>query len=92
MTMLCTTSDDTMFRPISLSNIIFKVASKSITTKRLKPHMSNIIADIQSAFVPNRLITDNVLVSYEINHFLKRKRKGQNVFIALILYMCKAYY
>lgn len=64
----------TQFRPISLSNVMFKIASKAFTN-RLKPHMNAIISETQSAFIPNRLITDNVLVSYEVNHFIKQKKR-----------------
>lgn len=80
----------TQFRPISLSNVILKICSKAITNK-LKPNMHNIIAETQSAFVPHRLITDDVFISYEINHFLKRKNLGKHAFIALKLDMSKAY-
>lgn len=53
--------------------------------------MNSIISETQFAFVPNRLINDNVLVAYEINHFLKQKTKGKDVFMALKLDMSKAY-
>lgn len=39
--------------------------------------MNTLILETHSAFVPNRLITDNVLVAYELNHFMKQKIKGK---------------
>lgn len=69
---------------------MFKIASKAITN-RLKPFMNVIISETQYVFVPNRLITDNVLVSYEVNHFLKQKTKGKSGYMALKLDMSKAY-
>lgn len=54
--------------------------------------MNHIISEIQSAFVPNCLIAGNVLVSYELNHFLKQKNKGKDCFMVLKLDMSKAYY
>lgn len=53
----------THFRPISLCNMLLKIITKSIGN-RLKVVLPGIIVGPQSAFVSERLITDNALVAW----------------------------
>ena len=90
----------TNFRPISLCNVLYKIESKTIAN-RLKKIMPKLVSESQSAFMLDRLITDNILVAHETLHHLKTKKNKKNKkkkkktrktgYMAIKLDMSKAY-
>lgn len=77
-------------RPISLCNVVYKIALK-VLANRLKIILPEITSQNQSAFMLGRLITDIVLIAYEMNHFMQNKRSGGDGYVVLKLDMSKAY-
>lgn len=78
------------FRPISLCNVNLKIITK-ILANRLKPILGHLISPQQSAFVPGRLIQDNILIAHEAFHHLKINRRGGQTIMAINLDFHKAY-
>nr|XP_043611422.1 uncharacterized protein LOC122583015 [Erigeron canadensis] len=55
------------YRPISCCNVIYKCISK-IITNRSKPGLDTLVSINQSAFIPGRKISDNILLTQELMH------------------------
>ncbi|GJW81795.1 RNA-directed DNA polymerase, eukaryota, reverse transcriptase zinc-binding domain protein [Tanacetum coccineum] len=53
------------FRPIACCNVIYKCISK-ILTNMIKNSLCKVVSPNQSAFIPGRQITDNILISQEL--------------------------
>ncbi|KAK6120349.1 hypothetical protein DH2020_045906 [Rehmannia glutinosa] len=78
------------YRPISLCNFCYKIVSRAIAN-RMRRVLPNIIDDFQSAFVPGRLISDNIIVGFECMHWIRSQKRSKRGFAALKLDMSKAY-
>ncbi|GJU63652.1 putative RNA-directed DNA polymerase [Tanacetum coccineum] len=55
------------YRPISCCNVLFKCISK-IIANRIKHCLKTLVSPNQSAFVPGRCISDNILLTQELMH------------------------
>ncbi|XP_074356438.1 uncharacterized protein LOC141696155 [Apium graveolens] len=77
-------------RPISLCNVVVKSITK-VMVNQMKHMLDSVVFECQSAFIPGRLITDNIIVGFEMIHYLKRKRRGKDGCMALKIDMSKAY-
>lgn len=60
-------------------------------TNRLKLILSHVISSSQCAFVPGRLITNNIFIAYEAVHAIQRRRRGHRGVMSIKLDMSKAY-
>jgi len=79
----------TQLRPIGLYNVVYKAISKTIVT-RIKPVLGKLIAPTQSSFVPERQISDNIIIVQEMLHSM-RKKKGSKGYMAIKIDLEKAY-
>ena len=58
---------------------------------RLKPILQDIVSENQSAFVPDRAISDNVLITHEVLHYLKTSEVEKHCSMAVKTDISKAY-
>lgn len=78
------------YRPIALCNTHYKIIAK-LLTRRLQPLLPSLISDHQSAFVKGRAISDNVLITHEILHYLQHSEAKVRCSMTIKTDMSKAY-
>ena len=69
---------------------MYRVFTK-VLVNQLKLIMRRLISKQQSAFMSDRLISDNILVAFETLHYMRNHGMGKSSYMALKLDMSKAY-
>lgn len=75
---------------ISSCNILYKTMSKALAN-RLKQILPKVVCENQSVFIPRQLITNNVIIGYEIFHYMRKKRVNVDGVATLNIDIAKAY-
>lgn len=78
------------FRSSSLCNDIYIVIVKTINS-RLKQNFHFVISSVQSAFIPNRFITNNIIIGYKCLHKIRYSKEKKRDLEALKLDISKVY-
>lgn len=78
------------YRPIGLCNVFYKIISK-ILVQRLKVYLPSIVSKSQAAFVPGRMITDNILIANELMHSLKVRKRVSKTYMSVKTDISKTY-
>ena len=77
------------FRPIGLCNTVLKLLTKSIAS-RIRGLMPKLINPLQTSFVKDRTIDENIIIIKEVAHLFNRVKRGRNI-MALKIDLTKAF-
>ncbi|GKV36829.1 hypothetical protein SLEP1_g44920 [Rubroshorea leprosula] len=77
-------------RPISLCNVIYRILTKALANWFTQV-LQHVISLEQRAFLPNRLITDNAMIAFEVLHYMHNKGRRKRGWQAVKLDMSKAF-
>ena len=69
---------------------MYRIIAKVIAN-RLKLFLHDVVSNTQSAFIPKRLITDNIIIGYECLHKIRHSKKKKGGWVAMKLDISKAY-
>ena len=78
------------YRPIALCNVQYKIFAK-ILTSRLQQFLLKLISQNQTAFVPGRAISENVLITHKTLHYLETSEASKRCSMVIKTDMSKAY-
>ena len=71
------------FQPISFYNIVFKIITKTMTT-RFKSHIESLIRLNQCNIISRRHNLDNIIIAQETIHTMRKKMKKKKIeFVSL---------
>ena len=73
-----------------MCNVIYKIVAK-IIANRLKHILHQVISSTQSASIPKRLISDNIIIGYKCLHKVRYSKGKKHGLMALKLDIRKAY-
>ena len=73
-----------------MGNVVSQIISK-ILANQIKPILPNIIFGSQIPFMPDRIITDNTTVAFEMIHHMRNRGNGKKGHMVVKLDISKAY-
>ncbi|XP_073030650.1 uncharacterized protein [Primulina eburnea] len=76
-----------------VSKEVLRVLNEGVSVEAWNNTLVTLIPKVKdpSAFIPGRLITDNIIVGFEILHWMRTRKTGRSSYAALKLDMSKAY-